>query len=192
MQATATAGGSVQNGIALTVKVLTSASASQPGAVAGVAGTTPSQAITPSGTGSWVYGANLGLAGTYTANAATTPYLYDVAPGDGLEHVHMRTSATTTSGTPVTVGGTATANSISVALAELLSAGTLAEDASSPANVSISSAVTIATAAFTPPAGAVLVAMVTANGGGGVVTMALTDTSGLGYVWTEERKQNAS
>src|SRR5258707_9760751 len=143
MQATATAGGSVQNGIALTVKVLTSASASQPGAVAGVAGTTPSQAITPSGTGSWVYGANLGLAGTYTANAATTPYLYDVAPGDGLEHVHMRTAATTTSGTPVTVGGTATANSISVALAELLAAGALAEGACRPPNVSHSAARTI-------------------------------------------------
>lgn len=188
---TASEGGSLSNGITLAVKVITGAAASQPGAVAGIASVTPALAITPNGTGSWVYGANLGLAGTYTPNAATT-YEQNVAPGDGLEHIALRSTATTTAGTPVTLGGSATANSISVALAEILAAGVLAEDASSPAPVSTSVATSIATGSFTPPAAFILVAMVSSNGGVGVCTMSLTDTSGLGLIWTERQKQNAA
>ena len=51
---------------------------------------------------------------------------------------------------------------------------------------------TLATAAFSPPACGLLVLMVSTNGGGGVVTMAITDTSGLGLAWTEQVKSNVS
>jgi hypothetical protein len=137
-----------------------------------------------------VYGANLGLAGAYTANGATT-YEADNS-GDGLEYIGMRSASTTTSGTPVTVGGTAGVNSISIVLAEIESGTGLAEDASSPAVAFVSNATTVTTAAFTPPAGSLLVAMVTTNGGGGATTAAVTDTSGLGLAWAEAVRQNGA
>src|SRR5258708_29837543 len=110
---TATATGVTSNGIALTVKVITGASASQPGNTGGVNSATPSLAITPASTGSWVYGSNLGLAGTYTANGTTT-YQSNATtsgPGDRLQPVAPPAAATTTAPTPVTPGRTPRANS---------------------------------------------------------------------------------
>jgi hypothetical protein len=188
--ATATQGGSVAIGTALLLKVITGQAASPIGQTASATSTTPSQAITPNATGSWVYGANLGLTGTYTANGATT---YEANnSGGGLEYIRMRTAATTTAATPVTVGGTAGVNSISIALLEILAGAGLAEDASSPAGAFLSNATAVSTAAFAPPAGSLLVAMVATNGGGGATTVALTDSSGLGLTWAEAVRQNGA
>ena len=43
---------------------------------------------------------------------------------------------------------------------------------------------------FTPPAGSLLVAMVASNGGTGVTTMTLSDTSGLGIIWAPAVENN--
>src|SRR5262249_56133000 len=73
---------------------------------------------------------------------------------------------------------------------EILAAGTLAEDASGPAGASTTSAATVTTASFTPPPGSLLVAMTGTNGGAGVVTMTISDSSGL--AWAEKVKNNPS
>jgi hypothetical protein len=188
---TATQGGSVATaGTSLDVVVLTNQSASQPGTVTGVAGVTPSAAITPTNSGSWVYGAILGLNGTYTAVADTTLRM-NASEADGLQRVTLRSTSVTVAATPKTLGCTATANGISVSLVEINNGTGLVEDGSAPAAV-FSLATSATTAAFTPPAGSLLVAMVATNGGAGVVTVTLTDTSGLGITWVEQRKQNAS
>lgn len=187
---TATQGGSPDIGMTLVVKVLTGQAASPVGASVSLTSATPSSSITPAGTGSWVYGANLGLLGTYTANGSTV-YQQD-SHGAGLECIALRSAGLTSAGTPVTIGGTATASSISIALLEILAGSGLAEDSSSPAPGGFVSATTLASAAFTPPAGSLLVAVVETNGGGGVTTMAVTDTSGLGLTWTERVKANGA
>jgi Glycosyl hydrolases family 16 len=185
---TATAGGNTDTGIALLVKVLTGASASQPGATAGQISATPSVSVTPQATGSKVYGALLGLHGTYTAVSGTTIDADNTEPVPVLEYVQFATTGTTTASTPVTVGATATANGISVSAAEILASGTIAEDASSPAAAFANAAETATTAAFTPPAGSVLVAMISSNGSAGTTTMQVADNFGL--AWTEVIKEN--
>jgi hypothetical protein len=182
--------GSPDVGMAILLKVITGQAASPIGQSAPATSTTPSESITPSASGSWVFGANLGLSGTYTPNGSTT-YEQQVS-GAGLEYVHMRTTGTTTASTPVTVGGTATVNSISICLLEILAGTGLAEDASSPAGSGYASVETQVTAAFSPPAGSLLVLRVTANGGAGANGIHVTDTSGLGLTWTEQVKQDAA
>lgn len=184
---TATQGGSTDIGTGLLVRVVTGQAASPAGASASATSPVPSLPVTPTGTGSWVYGSNLGVSGTYTPNAATT--YQQQSPQSGLELIGLRSSATTTSGTPVTLGGTATAASIAITLLEILKGTGLAEDASSPAAV-VSGTIAATTAAFTPPGSSLLVAMVNSNGGGAVTTMAVTDTSGL--TWTEQVKQDGA
>jgi hypothetical protein len=186
---TATQGGSTAAGMALDVIVVTSEGASQPGAVNSATSATSSLAITPSATGSFVYGSLLMNALTVTALAGTT-IKQDVG-GPGLEYVSIRNTGTTSSGTPVTPGVTGNPG-ISICLAEILAAGTIAEDSSSPGGSAFSAAVTATSGAFTPPGSSLLVAMVQSNGAGGVVTMALSDTSGLGLTWIEQVKQNAT
>jgi hypothetical protein len=187
---TATQGTSVAIGTSLLVKVLTGQAASPVGTIASATSTTPSLAITPAATGSWVYGADLGLTGTYTANGSTT--YQATSSGGGLEYLQARTTATTTAATPVTVGGTAGVNSISICLCEIEAGAGLAEDASGPAVAFLSGATAVTTAAFTPPAGSLLVAVIATNGGSGATSMAVTDTSGLGLTWTQQVKQNGT
>ena len=176
---------------ALAVKVLTGAAASQPGAV--VSDTTAaSAAITPAGNGSLVYGAYQTLIGSgasypYSVTGATQ-VISDAANGSARQAVNLRSTATTTAGTPVTLGVIAEGgeDSFSLALCEILASGTLAEDASSPATVPLSGASTmtpvssLTTASFSPPAGALLVAM----GSTGSGTPTLSDSSGL--TWTKQ------
>ena len=95
---TATEGGSTTNGIALLVKVITGQAASQPGTVAGATQTGPNLSITPQATGSLVYGAIIGLSGTYTAEGSTT--LVQNSAHAGLQFVEVRTTSTTTALTP--------------------------------------------------------------------------------------------
>jgi hypothetical protein len=185
LQITATVDGSSDVGIALQVKVITGQAASPVGVnTVGATGITPSLATgTGVSGGSWVYGALLGLAGAYTVNASTI-FGADQA-GAGLEFIAMRTKNPTTAGVSVTVGASSsTANSISIALTEILAGtGVLAEDPSSPAAVVAAAAKTVTTAAFFPPGGSLLVAMVSSNGAAGVATMTV---SGGGLTWTEQ------
>ena len=187
---TATQGGSTALGTAMAVYVLTGQNASPIGITASATNTTPSLATgTGVTTGSWVYGANLGLAGTYTVNGATTYKDNRTIGATGLEYISMRSTATMTGGVSATIGGTAGVNSISIVLLEILKGAGLAEDASSPGGFG-SSGLSVSTTSFTPPAGSLLVAMVKTNGNV-VVTVAMSDTLG-GLTWTQQVKQNTS
>jgi hypothetical protein len=178
---------------ALAVKVLTGAAASQPGATASST-TATAKAITPSGTGSYVYGAmqvfhglTSGGMSLYTPNAATSVFS-DATNSAAREAVSFRSASTTTSGTPVTLGFTAKGDesTFALALCEILASGTLAEDASSPAALpasgvgNLTPVGSLTTASFTPPAGALLVAMGSVGSG----TPAVSDSSGL--TWTRQ------
>lgn len=188
---TATQGGSTAAGMAIMLRVVTGQAASQPGTVASATNTTPNLSVNPAATGSWVYGAILGLSSVSYAAVAGTTLKQNVA-ASGLEYLAVRTTGTTTAATPVTVGATAPVNGISICLCEIEAATTLAEDASSPAGSGFVAATAITTASFTPPAGSLLVLMVSSNGGGSAATMAVSDTSGLGLSWTQQVKQNTA
>ena len=185
------------NGIALTVKVLTGAAAVQNGATnSGDALTTPQLAITPTATGSWVYGA-LDQPGRTARHSR--PGQHDVQRerqrhhqqrllrhlpqhgDDNLRHArHPRRvrADIRTSRWPRSVAS-----------------GTLAEDATSPASVHAFTAETVTTASFTPPAGSLLVAMLAADydrtpplmvsvGGGSLTwTQLAMDAHNLASVW---------
>lgn len=189
---TAAQSGDTLNGIALTVKVLTGQAASPIGTTAASGTvTSPELSITPSTAGSWVYGAvyDAGGSATLTPVAGTTfsQNIHDAT--NVVEYGTFRsTSVTTTS--PTTYGASAPTNSsalIGIALLEILSGTGLAEDASSPAGVDTTSAITISTAAFNPPGGALLVAMVSSDtAGGGTVSMTTTVTDTAGLTWTRQ------
>ena len=179
---TATQGGSTSNGILIRVKVLTGAAGL--GATATQANTSAAaldKAITTTVTGSYVYGVPYrDNSGGLTAAASTT-LLDDVNDAtNGSTYGTCRTTSAT--GTPgsVTVGAT-TSDTGNVALAEITPAGTIAEDASSPASASTTSATTVSSPLFVPPPGSLLVAMVASDGGVGTVTMTVTDSSGLSW-----------
>ena len=189
---TATQGGTgTEGGIALQVKVLTGAAAIQNGATGsdGTTLTAGQKSITPNATGSYIYGAvtNGASSTAFTANGSTTFFqnVPDVANGDCFGT--FRATSTTTLATPVTVGASApsgqAAGTFNWCAAEILASGTLAEDASSPAGVSSTSATTVSTASFVPPAGSLLVAMVSSGyAGSGTLTMTV---SGGGLTWTQ-------
>lgn len=183
---TVTQSGSSAAGSEAYLVVVTGQAASPIGASVATPSTVPAATLSsPAATGSWVYGANLGLIGTYTPNGSTT-YKSNLG-GQGLEYVFLRSTGTTTAGTAITLGGTATVNSISTSLLEIKPStpGSLAENASSP-GVFHSTTATTTSAAFTPPAGSLLVLMVATNGASGTVNVGITDTSGLGLTWTEQ------
>lgn len=192
----ATQGGSTASGTALRVKVLTGAAAGplQTGATATQNGAAAhQQAITTTVTGSQVYGATwVASASTFTAATGTT-FADNIHESDGLTHGSCRTTSAT--GTPgsVTVGSTAPTTNGSIALLEVLpdATGTITEDSSGPAFV-YGNTTSATSASFDPPPGSLLVAMVSANGGASVETMALSDTSGTGMTWTEKVKINPS
>jgi hypothetical protein len=188
--ATATAGGSVANGLLLRVKVLTGASVNQFGGTAGTGSTspfTPSLSLTTTVTGSWVYGA-LVNGQTSTNGSAFTPAagnsLIDSFTDAPNAEQYGTTRTTAQTGTPgsTTVGASAPTMTGSIAFAEIVpDAGGLAEDPSGPAVATNTGGTSVASASFTPPPGSLLVAMVASDGGSGVTTMAL---SGGGLTWT--------
>src|ERR1039457_1496567 len=185
-------------GMCLTVKVLTGISGTQTGVTAtSITVTTPELAITPGHTGSVVYGAaGSGNSATAFTAAAGTTFTQNVSDTtDGTVYSTFRSTSTVTSGTPITLGGSAppggTAGFIDIALAEILNSGTLTEDASSPAVVSTTTAQALTTASFTPPTPALIVAMVSTDAtGSGAVTMTVTDTQGL--TWTQQASASGS
>ena len=185
---TVTEGGVTDVGIHAYARVLTGQAASPIGVTTGATNSTPSLTTgTGVTTGSWVYGAVLALAGTATANGATTKQ--NDAAGQGLEYLAVRSTGTMTGGSAVTIGVTGVTG-ISISLLEILAGAGLAEDASSPAAFG-NNTITATSASFSPPTGSLIVVAVTSNGGAGVTTMGLSDTLG-GLVWTEHSPQQTS
>src|SRR5450631_1222509 len=187
MTVTAQQGGSVNNGIRVAIKVLTGAAALQNGNTATQSCDFSSPAahqaaLTTTVTGSQVYGALVSDGTTaFTAHAGTT--LAQVTDStNSLVYADCRTTSAT--GTPgsVTVGASAPSTGGGCALAEILSDGTtLTEDPSAPAVALDTGAAQVTTAAFAPPGGALLVAQISAAGGGSVETMTVF---GGGVTWT--------
>ena len=195
MTVTATQGGSGDmNGIALDVRVVTGAAATQNGKTgSSVTITTPQLSITPNATGSWVYASisAYGSSSTFTANGATTLRENVNQAGNPTTYGTGRTSATTTGGTAVTVGASAptgfSADAIQLVLAEILVAAgsSLAEDSSTPAVAYTTTAETVTTASFTPPSGALLVAIVAPNSSGASGTQTITVSDSTSLTWTK-------
>lgn len=185
---TATQGGTTRNnGMLLRVEVLNGTAASQAGAaVANQTGPAAHTAsITTTTTGSLVYGAitdghGTSLSGTFSAGLTVIDDVVDSTNAQCYATV-VTSSATGTPGA-VTYGSVASFAG-GLALLEILPNGTISTDGSSPAVATTFTAETITTAAFTPPAGSLLVALV-------CVAATFNDSvnvtvSGGGLVWTE-------
>jgi hypothetical protein len=184
-QSTATAGG-----MAMFTRIITGAASSQPGATAGTHGSggTASQSVTPSGTGSLIFGAILGGSNTGLSAGSGTAFDQNYSAST-LRYVQLESVSATTSGTPVTLGAASATTGLSIALCEILAAGTLAEDtADAPAAKNTSGATSLTTASFTPPGGSLLVVMISTNGGSGTTNVTVSDSSGLS--WTQQSHQN--
>jgi Domain of unknown function (DUF4082) len=184
---TATQGGATGGGMTLDLYVVTGQAASPAGATATAAAL--ATAITPNASGSLVFGAILATGGAFTANGSTT-LLYDNSLG--LEYGSVVSNTTTTSGTPVTIGVTSSGGAaISIALLEVLAGTGLKAFVGTPGGV-LSGSTAASTIPLAPPAGSLIVAMVSSNGTTGTTTMAVTDSSGLGLTWTERVKRNTA
>jgi len=192
---TATQSGSSSNrGVYLKVLVLTNA-VEAGGATSGgtnAVGVAASGSLTPNFSGSFVAFsvAEDGVPGGLSAAAANNTYDYSNADAtDSWSSAQGHYTGTVTASSALTYGeGTFSSGDHSnwCAYEVPASGGTWAIDGSSPAGVNTTSGTAIATASFTPPAGSVLVAMVTAGGSGSGtgITVTMTDTSGLGMAWT--------
>jgi hypothetical protein len=187
---TVTQGGSIASGMRALLKVITGQAVSPIGQSNSATSITPSLALAGTTAGSLVYGSNLGLAGTYTPNGATVYQADNIVGATGLEYISLRSLSTVAGGT-VTLGGSTTTSSISIALLEILKgAGALAEDASGPAAFG-GTGTTITSASFGPPGSSLLVLSIQSNGAAGIDTMAVTDTLG-GLAWAEQVKVNTA
>jgi hypothetical protein len=195
MTVTATQTGSNPfNGILLSVRVLTgaAATASQTGATNHAANTTVS--LTTTVIGSVAYGGAADSAGTAftTLTAATTQLSQDNDSTNGATYATWKsTSATGTPG-PTSFGWTNPGSTDINVAAEILAAGTIAEDGSSPAAISDNSHTFVQTASFTPPASSLLVAVVAHDSGGVPETITITDTYPGGLTWHQLIFQNGA
>ena len=193
---TATQGGATQNGMALRVFVLTGAAAvaAQTGAATNnqfASATTWTQSITTTA-GSNVYG-TASHGGSITDTASNSTIVDSINDATNGETYVTFKALNVTSGATSRGFTTNLATSGPFAQLEVLATGTLAEDASSPAVVSTTSAQTVTTASFTPPPGSLLVALVPSDGGtGSSTTMSVTDNLGTHLNWTEKVKNNPS
>lgn len=188
------AGGDLPYDIGVAGEQITVTQVTGPGATANSDSANPPQiSLTPAATGSIVYGAvvNPTNSTAFTPGAAST-FSQNVSDATNTKaYGTFRSTGTTAAGTPVTTGGSAPAVAGLIAVAEVLAAGAIAEDASSPAGVNTLTGKTITTASFTPPAGALILVMVAANGSG-AITMTITETGNLGglrLVATDARNQ---
>lgn len=187
---TATQQTATDGGMTATLECLSGQSASPIGAT--VAAAALSASITPAGTGSLIFGSLLAthVNGSVTPLSGTT-ILGDTSIG-GLEYASLESVGTTTAGTPVTIGVTSTGSPLDLALLEVKTSGTLYPFVGSPGFLSSSGATSITTNPISPPAGSLLVLMVSSNGSAGNTTISVSDTSGLGLTWTERVKLNPS
>jgi hypothetical protein len=188
---TATQGGTTTPGMDLMVLLYTGAQSPAAIATGGATGTKAftsngalQLAITPNATGSLIIGSmNNGVNTAYTALASTTLKANVSNASQTNQYGIAVSSATTTSGTPVTIGASApTTAEGQIALAEILASGTLTEDtANEPANVSSTTLTALTTASFTPNPGDLVVVVVSASGGNGANTVSLSNTGGLTF-----------
>lgn len=176
--------GATAVGCALRVVVLTGASLTQNGATATQNGAAAHQAtIVTTATGSWVFGAGFDVGSVALSANANTTGVDSTHLSDGITHGTCRAASLT--GTPgsISIGWSTPTDSGMLALAEAMPSGTLTADPSGPAFIT-SNTTSVTTASFTPPDGSMLLALVTTNGGAGVVNCTMSDTSGLGLTWT--------
>lgn len=193
--------GATNDDLTLQVKVLTGATEASGTSAASRGAATAQASITPNFSHSLpVFAIEDDTSSTaFTAAASNTFYNNITNSANGACGADGYYSGTVTSGTPVTVGSSApTGQTTAWAVYEVPPSGgsTPAVDGSSPAVVSVqgSGALTGTTAAFTPPAGSVLVALVSAdaNTSSGALGIAITDTSGLGLTWTARANSNTT
>jgi hypothetical protein len=151
--------------------------------------------ITTTVTGSMVFGAvsNLTANATFTAESGTTILTDFADTTHTAEYGSFRTTSTTGTPGPTTVGSSTTFNTNygCCALEILASGGTLTIDGSSPAVVDSATLTSLTTASFTPPAGTLLVAMLVADGAfAGTQVATVSSTPSL--MWTERINVNAA
>lgn len=179
---TATQGGSVATSMVMSVRVITGAAGVQNGSVASASlGSGATQvSITPTTNNSWVYaGFNSGGLGSFTPAANNTQEVNFAGTSNQIGIT--RSTSTLTGGTPFTAGTTAPSGGGQIVAAEVISAGTLAEDASSPPVVTTAGSGPITSAAFSPPSGSIVLVIVATGGSAGVSTLTLTNSGGLTF-----------
>lgn len=162
-----------------------------------VTGGAQSISVTPAHTGSLLFGFLSPYEATifadWSANSGSQILVGDSSLGLYRSYAFwIDSTSVTTAGTPQAVGMTyssTSATNFPMIAQEIAASGTLAIDASTPAEVigtTPPSAPVITTASFTPPVGAVLLAIVaggTATPGGPITGYRLTDSANK-YQWT--------
>lgn len=201
---TATPGGaSWSRGVDLEVRVYTNATESG-GATSGGRNTAAGAAqgsLTPNFSSSAVVWAiTSDTSNTWPAAAANNAYDTSASHNhtDGWESNAGHYTGTVTASSALTYGAGSTATSADhenwCAYEIPASGGTVTLDGSSPTSVTNDTGLTATTASFSPPVGSVLVAMVAAGGtgSGAGITCTISDTSGLGLVWTQRVTSSSS
>lgn len=192
-------GSSSGTGMNLLVRVLTNATETG-GATSGgnnTAGAIPQGSLTPNFSASWV-GFSISQDNVGAVGGAATSNTYDntydnVTSNWATAQGHY--TGTVTAGTSLTygAGSGATGDHENWCAYEVpASGGTITVDGSSPAAINNDTATAVTTASFTPPAGAVIVALITAGGTGtGTgITVTMTDTGSLS--WTRRAISSTS
>lgn len=171
------------------------------GATGVTSGTPITVSITPTGTNSLIaFSAGDYSSNTASMSAASNNTLYEawVSGQNGNAGVVFgHYSSSVTAGTAVSVGITGTTgDEHGVAAYELMSGSgaTPALDASSPAQVNSQTGTSGTTAAFSPPPGSVIILLIDigATNSAGTVSCSVSDTSGLGLVWTQRATESHS
>jgi hypothetical protein len=169
------------NGINLRVKVLTNVAAIQDGA-AGNTSSAEHLSITTTEIGSRIYGAALNSSSSgFAVNASTTAIDNVTDATNGGRYATCKSAADTASLGAANIGYTNTRTIGGISLFEVKSDGVnvIAEDASSPALTTVTTSAAATTAAFTPPIGSLLVALVS---GMFNLAPAMSDSMGLNWV----------
>ena len=188
---TATATNNTFGGGLLKVQVLTNAALAGSPAT-GSSSTAYNCSVTTTQAGSFVFGVadNQTASTTFVASAGCTITDQASINAGGAQGGAFKTTAGT--GTPgaTTVGSSTTfaGNYGVVAMEVLASGGTLTVDGSSPAVVTDGTSTSWTTGSFTPPAGAVLVALFTASGNGSANVCVATVSSSPVLTWAEQVK----
>jgi hypothetical protein len=171
----------------LQVLVLTGASEAG-GANVGFLAATSS--ITPNHSNSFIAWGQVNVNATTIPTPAASNTAYSSAAGsEGEGFLAAHYSGTVTGGTPVTVGGNISSCESAAYEVPSNGGGVPAIDASTPSHVLPNRTTTATTASFTPPAGAVLVAVLLAYDTAASPVPYISDTEGL--TWTQRAFENA-
>jgi hypothetical protein len=187
---TATGSGAFANGISLRILIFQNAAAagSQPGGT-GASTTAYDCAVTIAATGSYAVGACLAPSSkSLTAVSGTTMIDNIQDSTNNIRHGHFISTSTTSSTGSQTFGSSASYSTDGQsAAAEIKASGTLTRDTGAePAVATSTSSSAATTASFTPPAGYLVVALIT-----GLCTgCSVSDTSGM--TWTALKQAGSS